>query len=275
MDAKGVAIYHAATILLVPILIVNIKSIHWWLIGLSGVQIIWVIYEFSQGVIRPSGVSDNGSSLGIFGLMALNPLSALVIGLSLSRTALLGLTIFAVLRNRRIIWIMLILTFAVHVSMQLWSEPERLSSGSVIQAVELRTDAIVGVSRQVLEIPTQTIQARELKLFGYGYGGYVPATGKIQPHNVYILSIWELGILAIPFWMLIGFLLWKSKNPYMIVPAILALNVDEVYTLSEGIFYLGAWHLITRGLTVSLTLERIGLILTSTKTAIVRRDQNG
>lgn len=269
-DAKGVAIYHAATILLVPILIVNIKSIRWWLIVLSGVQIIWVIYEFSNGVHRPSGLSDNGSSLGIFGLMALNPLSVLVIGLSLSRTALLGLAIFAVLRNRRIIWIMLILTFAVHVSMQLWIRPERLSSGSVIQAVELRIDVIAGESRQRLFDPTPIPTGsephtskpdRELKPFGYGYGGYVTATGKIQPHNIYILSVWELGILAIPFWMLIVFLAWKSRNPYMIVPAILALNVDEWFTLSEGIFYLGAWHIITRDLTIGLTIAHVRRIL--------------
>lgn len=249
---SGTGIYHASVIALAPFVIANWRFNTRWINLLAGIQIIWMITEYSNGAVRPSALSDNASALGIGALMAFTPLNALAIGLSLSRTALLGFAVFAVLRNRKAIYILLLLTIVVHVSTQLWTQPKRFSIDNVIYSMELRQEAIEGTATEAIATDV-IIQERNLNAFGYGYGGYVPSTGRIQPHNVYILSVWEMGFLAIPFWIILAVLLWRSRNPYMAIPALLALNVDEWYTLTEGIFFLIVFHQITRNLPVGLT----------------------
>ena len=260
-SGNGAGFYHASAITLAPILVIKLGSVKRWINLLAVIQIVWISIEFLQGVHRPGGISDNGSALGILGLMSLTPLSALMVGMSLSRTALIGFALFAVFRRSRMMYVLLAIAIVAHIFLQLTTDPNRFSIKSVNYSIDLRVATIDGTSTESTPAITAIPNERKLSVFGYGYGGYVHKTNRIQPHNIYILSVWELGIFSVPFWILILALAWRSRNPYIAILFILALVVDEWYTLTEGVFYLVAFHLSTRNLPYSLTVKPVIPIL--------------
>lgn len=266
---SGSGMYQAAAIMLAPIIVANWNVNARWFNLLAGVQLIWIAVEFTNGEFRPSALSDNGSALGVGALMAFTPLNALLVGVSLSRTALAGLAFYAFLRQSGIVWLLLILAIIAHIFVQLQVQPGRFTSVNIEHSIDNRIAAIDGTNTELATRPVDPIEpkGRSWQWYGYGYGGYVEATGVIQPHNVYLLSYWELGVLAVPFWILLLILAIRSRNLFLAVPALMALVVDEWYTLTEGVFYLLVWHEITKRQRFGLTRETVSTILTRTQAA--------
>ncbi len=125
------------------------------------------------------------------------------------------------------------------------------SIGSVIDPV---TEWVEKVEvRSAVTLKTQYLDDRcgerrpvELKWYGYGFGGFCQNTGTPTPHNVYELSVYELGVLAVPFWfcvlMLVRLVAWRVWLPL----AVLAFFTDDLFSIPEGIYISAIW-LVTVG----------------------------
>lgn len=245
------AAYYGFSILVCHFILQNPPSKRSLSVSLSilfGVEIIWGLTEYLGGVMRIRALAPNASALGLYALSTpLNPLAGFLVGLSLSRTALIGIVLFALLRNKLTVYTIAVMIIAVHVFTAIMVGPARITPENWLATANRREAAIEGNSTEPQPRPV-AIHARELRLFGYGKNSYFFSTGQSQPHNIYVLSVWELGILAIPFWGLIVWLWWKSRNWYLLVIAPMSLLVDEWYTDVSGPFVLLVYHFSTRGL---------------------------
>lgn len=81
----------------------------------------------------------------------------------------------------------------------------------------------------------------ELKWYGYGFGGYCQNTGTPTPHNVYILSLYELGVLVVPFWICLFMLVRKVAWRVWLPLAVMAGFTDDLYSIPEGIYVVAIW----------------------------------
>ena len=270
-------IYYAASIYICAVIInsnPSRKHIITTIFLVSITQIAWGIIQYTQGMARISGVTQNASAMGIMSLSYLpHPLAVIVTGLSLSRTALAGIACFAVLRNTKVVWGLFTLAILIHLSVNLILNPAYLTPSGLLNAsdrrpgvftsLELRKDLINGSTAET--VPDVEIQKRQLSLFGYGHHGYALSTGLFQPHNIYVLSVWESGALAIIFWILVVALWWRVRNPYMLILLPLGLLVDEWWTDVEGVYAVTLMHLMTRRMSYVrfdrlLRFDRIGVM---------------
>jgi hypothetical protein len=267
--AVAKSVYYVAAIWLVLLIVQNPPkhSRLWIFVGMVvTVQTVFAVWTYIDGAPRQEAtqlISRNASAFGISGLAIPHMIWTVpLIGLSLSRSALAGYLLFAVLRNSRRIWLLTASIIAVFIVISFVTNQESrigLSSSAdtpvnfnptnqkIVSSVELRYSAVTG---NTPEKPRECgeLQPRKLRLFGYGYGGYCLSTGLIQPHTPYVSTIWELGILAIPFWIAVMWLWWQSRNMYLLVIAGVALFADEFYSSIEGVFIIAGFHLATRTL---------------------------
>lgn len=208
------------------------------------------VYEYSQGIIRVRGLSENASLLGIAGVSLFPSIAgAALSGISISRTALAAWVLLAISNPIRKTLIAVGIVLALNVGITMLVAPQRYTFKVLNRDNDLRITAIQGTS---LETPPPSVtpppvKTRTWEWYGYGYGAYTEATGRIQPHNVFVRSWWELGIFSIPFWGYLSHLWWQlpGKHNFYIPLVILTAGMltDEFYGSMEGSWMLLAlWH---------------------------------
>lgn len=209
--------------------------------AIMAAHLITGVFQYLGTGARFHGLADNASALGLAGLAVYPlPFGAVLLGASLSRTALLGVTVLTLLRPTRLMVVSLLLAVIVSLVLGHYLTPERYSLQGIENASEARVAAITGTSVETCATCTVEPTARKLQWFGYGYGGYYLSTGQIQPHNVFVLSVWELGILSIPFWSIVLALWWRTgRNWYVLtVAVVVGMFTDEYYGSMEGLYML-------------------------------------
>lgn len=236
------------------------------------VQIGFGLWQLHDGINRPWGITPNASSLGLAGMvfMELAPLSgflgAIVLGISGSRTYLFTAAILAIMSrdHLKIALFLLAATIALAVVIQTGQthrfkfrsdmvtvngvEVERQSYGqSITKSADIRKNLLQPSTAPEI-IPPSNPASVELTLWqhlksrplGMGYRDYNHETGRLNPHNQFVLMLWELGWLAIPFLMVVSCMIRQSGLPWRYKLALIPglLLTDEFFARPEGLYAL-------------------------------------
>ena len=89
----------------------------------------------------------------------------------------------------------------------------------------------------------------EFNIFGYGLGGYLKATGIQRPHNFYLLSYYELGIISIYLFVLLVYMFYKKKINRNIFMSLLLLGLftedllirPEIQYMTAALFIMASY----------------------------------
>jgi hypothetical protein len=199
---------------------------------------------FVLGHPRPAGFGDNASVLGQAGLtlMVLAPVAVpgsglfvaasgvLALGSSVARASIASLVLYAVGTSpKRLVLLagsLAALVIAVSASF-LTHTDDRLGSAGV---------------RTSLDDRWSLAQAGSVSLFGYGYDSYIQRTGRLRIHSVPLIAVYELGILSLPMFGILGWAIWKRKIPLAFVAAMvpLWLLTEEQWSGAAGHYTLAA-----------------------------------
>lgn len=189
-------------------------------LGIIALFEIWLMNDH-----RPETLFvKDASVLGLSGMAFLNPLA----GIAGSRTAVAGMFLFAAVSNRMIIWMFagtaFLMLFAPIILNHDPVAEFRFTPEGLEQAQELRSEIL-------------TPDKIHPPWYGYGYHSYVLETGLQRPHNIYVLSWYELGVLSIPLWLLVLIAIWRYLPVRSsAVLLIIGLNTDELFARPEGLF---------------------------------------
>lgn len=196
---------------------------------------------------RVFGLSLNASQMGqtgfVFMATPLAPIAALTLGLSTARAAALGLIVLNISRRSRRLFAWSVLAAVIFMTVMLWKTPDRISPVGIVHSYtdrELLAEGTVSetsVSAQELRDACGEPRVRAWKVVGYGWHGYCASTGLQRPHNLWILSWWDLGVLAVPFWTLAAVGAWKSRQ-YGMIAALVAVGMitEELFARPEGFY---------------------------------------
>lgn len=206
---------------------------------------------------RVHGISINASQLGQTGFVfmawpPLYPVAALTLGLSTARAAALGLIIFALFARTRRLFMWSGVAAAVFLTIIFWKTPDRIMPSGIITGLEWRGQIIEqGASEQDLTgellAACGPVRERVWRWYGYGYHGYCLQTGLQRPHNILVLSWWDIGVFAVPFWLLAGYGAYRTRR-YGMLAALVAVGMitEELFGRPEG-FYMVAIALALKG----------------------------
>jgi hypothetical protein len=191
------------------------------------------------------------------------PVGFVVVGLSLSRTALLASGIVAIASRNRFVWLAFLLAVTIQIPLGLLITPERYQISGIWQDVERRESLITGESTDddFSEItPVNPSEPRVWSVFGYGLGNYTLETGRGIPHNMFVLSFWELGIFSVVFWIGVGWLWWCYSRSLTLLVVFVTVGslTPEFLSRIEGLFMiLGLHTFCTRSANLRHAAERI------------------
>lgn len=217
--------------------------------GLGAVLAVQLVLALAQwpNEDRLFGLSLNASQMGQSGMVVmawpmLAPLGAVTLGLSTARSAAAGLIIFAIFTRTRWLWLWAAVAAFVFLFVMFAKTPDRLSTGGINEGWMWRTQIIDrGASDQ--ELTDELLEAcgpvrpRVWSWYGYGYHGYCAETGLQRPHNLWILSAWDLGIFAVPFWSALFYGAWKlRRNPMVLGLLAVGMITEEMFARPEGFY---------------------------------------
>lgn len=200
-------------------------------------------------IARVTGLQHNASILGMAGL-AMFPYGAIVTGLSLSRTALPVAAMFGLLTKSRLILTASIFAIFLSITVGMFVTPDRYGMAGIMRDWHIRALAIDGTNdiedsriSELLDVPTVE---RKWSIYGYGWTQYVPKTGKVAPHNMFVLSYWEMGILAVPFWLILFAMWWRYSGDIRLLLAVVIIGMFTVdlYSRIEGIYVVIGLHTV-------------------------------
>lgn len=205
-------------------------------------------------ISRPHGHHMNATLFGMFGFSIafyffwpVAVLGGSFLAFSGSRVLLGAMWIFVLFeRSKRATFLAVIYTITFLVVM-LTQSPERLTVDGISSAVELRFEMATEISQEQLDAKYDDLRCGErsdpeFSFFGYGFGGYCYATGQPTPHNSYLLSIYELGmLLTVPFWILIFLLARKIRLKVWLPLVLMAFFTDDLFFTPEGIYVIALW----------------------------------
>lgn len=219
------------------------KRAAWGISLIAVAQIGVMVWQYIvDGDLRPTGLSRNASVIGLAGMYAM-PLFPMAVmgGLSLSRTALLGGAILTVLNIRSPRYIVAGVTLAaISLTVGYIVTPERYYEIARISAdTELRVAAIDGTSSEIVNIPDPLpVNPVEWRWYGYGFGNYYFHTGQIQPHNIFVRTWYELGLLSIPLFYALLWLWaeWGRDWRFLILAVTAGMLTDELIGSVEGLY---------------------------------------
>lgn len=210
-------------------------------IGVLGYQ-----YVFTDAV-RPNGITDNASVVGLAGLFGLPSLPmALMGGLSLSRTAIVGAVAGTFFQGRRYAIAAGVLVI-VSVTVGFLHTPDRYTSlDRFLYDYNLRLDTLKGTSKEVALHREYEVRDVEWTWHGYGFGNYYAGTGRIQPHNTFIRGWYELGVLSFVVWGCLGWLWWRWGRDWRLLAMVLVVGslTDELLGSVNGVYMLLIYAII-------------------------------
>lgn len=224
----------------------------------AAIQIGVILWQYTAtDLIRPNALSRNASVLGLAGMwMMPGLLPAIMVGLSISRTASLGVALFA-LTGRRY-WIPAGIAISTFLIVTVLTNPNRLSIPILQRDVDLRVTAIQGTSIEVAPpvVTTTPVEYVKWRWYGYGWGQYALVTGRIQPHNIFVRTWYEMGVLTIPIGYCLMYL-WLSRARYgsswrnhdwrlLLVACATGMLTDELLGSVEGVYMMLTYCIINR-----------------------------
>lgn len=210
----------------------------------------WQILTFEN---RAHGHHINASVFGMFGmalvLYAGWPIALLgsgVLATSIARIPLGILWVYALIDWRLKTFVIVIVATALFGVIGMWQTPHRLNISGIGKSVELRVEAVTGYDDETLDTVYGDGRCGirrpvELKWFGYGFGGYCHNTGTPTPHNAYKLSVYELGVLAVPFWICLVMLVRRMPWRVWLPLAVMAFGTDDLFGTPEGLYIVAIW----------------------------------
>lgn len=247
---------------------VRSPSIWWGPIIILTLQLFAGFWQLSV-FDRPHGASANASQLGQTGLAFMYgpvaPVAALTLGISIARAPALGLFLLTLFRRTRYAWAMSALALAVFMSVTVWKAPERILPAGIATGFHQRQANSAGVPLDDEEVVAQLLadcgppRLREWRWHGYGYHGYCLSTGQQRPHNFFVLTWWDLGLFAVPFWGLVAYGGWKTRRPEWLALFAVAMITDEIYGRPEGAYMIAAMWMLGQQAPVTLSNVRAGL----------------
>ena len=196
---------------------------------------------------RPYGLTTNASQLGQISMVLIQspaaPIAALTLGFSGARVAAAGLVLIALLDRSKHVWLYSLLAGAVFVVFALQTDPNRILPAGIQQSVEWRESLNEGQATpqdiaDELRLACGEPRERAWSVLGYGYHGYCASTGLQRPHNLWVLSWYELGVLAVPLWALVFYGAWKIRSPQLLALLAIGMVTDESYARPEGFYTL-------------------------------------
>lgn len=243
------------------------------------VQLGFMLWQLTHGIDRAWGISPNASVVGMsgFALFGLSPIVAifagLTLGLSISRAYVLCLAVllpFALWKGSGKFFVLGCLTVLVSVitTVQVGQAPRLMLASdnrngtTVTQAMNLRNalNNPANMEPQVVTPnsggyvdgrPAETVIANEPPIpalwrqlrtrpFGFGYRDYIHETGRPIPHNQFVLILYELGWLTVPFLVILGCMTRQGSLQWRHVLALLPalLLTAEFYGRSQGVYAL-------------------------------------
>lgn len=233
----GYTVFWSVNLLLLAVTLPHIKSHRYYLVPIGVMLLVHTgisIVDYVNGESRASGLTTNSGILALAGL-ATWPIGGLLVGLSVSRVEWLVGFLLIWWGKRTMpqylffggLWIM-ILSFMV------FQTPNRFGIENLKADFEKREETLNASS--VESNPCGEYKSVRLVFLGYGFGSFCYATGRSVPHNVFVLSGYELGILSIPFWIGCGLIWWKySRNWKLLFVLLLIGNFGpELFARVEG-----------------------------------------
>lgn len=200
-------------------------------IWLSGYVSILAILAFLEIIwfhdLRPETfLVKDASLLGLIGTVTFHPL---LTGFAGSRTAVLGIWLFAITTNRKIYYAVAMIATITLFTPFLYDIPGASLSRFTAQGIE-HADTL----RDQLSKPPENFR---IPWYGLGFHSWVLETGTQRPHNIFLLAWYELGFFIIPFATVL--IVGMFRVPFrvlIIVP--LGFLVEEFYSRPEGLFML-------------------------------------
>ena len=192
-------------------LLPSVKNEYFWYGVFTGVLILGltIIGDLLITNSRPDGVFKNAvmaaEIMGLILLFKQNKWMFVVFGAATLSRTFLAMVASYILFDRKY-WKLLVLAcvvFAV-VSFGVGSD---------------RTQVITNTAEHI------ETYSYEFKLFGWGYNQYARETGLQHPHNFFINGLLQFGIIAIPWFVVIGLLAWKVNWKYWI-PILITMFAD-------------------------------------------------
>jgi len=219
----------------------------WPLAVMALVHTTFILWQYFNGIERVTGLQHNASILAFAGF-SLFPYGAIVAGLSLSRTVLIVTGLFALMTKSRVILGAFLLTVVLSVGVGMIVTPERYGLDGIDRDWRNRMLAITGsnhtedaVISERINVPTVP---REWSWSGYGWNKYTPSTGKVAPHNMFVLAWFEFGIISILFWAAL-LKLWKVASSdwrLLLTVVVIGLFTVDLYSRIEGIYVVLGLH---------------------------------
>lgn len=216
---------------------VALRGFYVGVFSVFALQFGFVVFE-APDLSRFDGLSYNAANYGVSGLVLLAtplaPVGAVTLGLSAARVPLAAAALMWVRVPSVKLAALVVLAAVISVGVSEWKVPGRFTTDNVTESIDNRELLNGGI-----QAPVNTVElagdcgiprAREWQLLGFGWHGYCLSTGIQRPHNIFVLSWWDLGVLAIPFWSLVGFGAWKLRDRPLLIPLLFTgMYTDELF----------------------------------------------
>lgn len=211
-------------------LLPSVKNEYFWYGIFTGVLILGatIVVDLLITNSRPDGVFKNAvMAAEIVGLILLFKknkwMLAIFGGITLSRTFLVMMLSY-VLFDRKYVYIFLIaLASFVVVSLLIDSD---------------RTQIVTNTTEHI------ETYSYEFKWLGWGFNQYARQTGLQHPHNFFINGILQFGIVAIPWFIVIGLLAWKLNWKYWI-PILITMFADgDLLFTAQGTAAVATYYML-------------------------------
>lgn len=217
------------------------------------IQAILALFVFTDH--RPIIFSPNSEVFAATGFVLMNPFSwvlAIIGGVTVGVTqarftpALMGIAILLTRFNRKII-VATIIAGSLFVISAAVNAPDRLQFNTLFDDYIKRTSLIDLSNKEYAkhsilihqpELADREIE-RQWRWYGYGYRSYVLETAAITPHNLWVLTWYELGIFSVPFWISLA---WSARRltGWIAATAILYFSVVDLwFWFPSGVYGLG------------------------------------
>lgn len=221
-------------------------------------QTLFIVFQ-SFSIFRPAGFSVNSSQGGETGMVLFwagaYPVAIFQIAASGARQAIIGVWSWGILeaiRQRSLMLACMVLLTSVVFGLA-GIPTGRNNYGDIGRHIASRAQILEGTGIKLDKLPGSMNPNSipvvdkipeikpELRLFGYGLGAYIAATNGTRPHNIFVLALFELGILIIIPIILIVWIIRFHLISYIILFSLFIqfLGTEEWIGRPEGYYMFG------------------------------------
>ena len=223
----------------------------------------WIVQAYSD-VSRPYGLASNASVLGLSAMwLAPSPIAAVVGGVSMSRTAMIGAVLFATTGRRYLLFTCVFLVIGIFTILTL--DPDRLTIPGIEQSANMRVATVTGDELEPLPTDVKYVEPVDVnwRWYGYGFGQFYFQTGHIQPHNIFLRTWYEMGVFSVAVFGLLGWIWWSGGRDWrlLIVAVATGMFTDELIGSVAGVYMILGYVIIRESLTVNNAATQVRRIV--------------